>query len=222
MKTNKMMRIASILLVAVLLSLCVISGTFAKYTTSVNSQDSARVAYWGFQRTNSMDITGLFVGAYDQETGATVKSEDGADVIAPGTAGSTTFSFAYDERNGNAPEVAYTFEVKVDGTIGADIEANPNILWSLDGAEFAHETDSSSWDKLIAAIEALDGNRAGNRYEAGELPTAFGTQDNTHSISWRWVFSNSEANDTYDTSMGNAADLESVSLKITITATQID
>ena len=47
MKRNKMMRIASVLLVAVLLSTCVISGTFAKYTTSNSATDSARVAKWG-------------------------------------------------------------------------------------------------------------------------------------------------------------------------------
>ena len=216
MKKNTFMRVASALLVAVLLTTCAIAGTFAKYTTEVSSEDSARVAYWGFQRTNTMDITGLFSKAYDTTVGADV------DVIAPGTSGSTTFQFKYDETNGNAPEVAYTFEVKVDATIGASIEANPNILWSLDGVEFTHDADNSSWDKLIAAIEALDGNRDGNRYEEGELPEAFGTQDNTHSISWRWVFSNSDANDTYDTAMGNAAELESVSIKITITATQID
>ena len=44
MKTNKMMRIASVLLVAVLLTTCVISGTFAKYTTTVSATSTANVA----------------------------------------------------------------------------------------------------------------------------------------------------------------------------------
>ena len=47
MRKNKMMRAASGLLVAVLLSTCAISGTFAKYTTSTESTDNARVAVWG-------------------------------------------------------------------------------------------------------------------------------------------------------------------------------
>ena len=44
MKKNKMMRIASALLVAVILTTCAISGTFAKYVTSTPGSDSARVA----------------------------------------------------------------------------------------------------------------------------------------------------------------------------------
>ena len=49
MKTNKIMRIASGLLVAVLLSTCVISGTFAKYVSTYDGTDSARVATWAFE-----------------------------------------------------------------------------------------------------------------------------------------------------------------------------
>ena len=47
MKKNKIMRIASVLLVAVLMSTCAISGTFAKYVTEGSSDDTARVAKWG-------------------------------------------------------------------------------------------------------------------------------------------------------------------------------
>lgn len=47
MKKNKMMRIASVLLIAALLSTSVISGTFAKYVTKTSAGDSARVAKFG-------------------------------------------------------------------------------------------------------------------------------------------------------------------------------
>ena len=47
MKKNKMMRIASVLLVMTLISTCAISGTFAKYVKKVRGEDSARVAKWG-------------------------------------------------------------------------------------------------------------------------------------------------------------------------------
>ena len=42
-----MMRVASALLVAVLLSTCAISGTFAKYVTEGSGSDTARVAKFG-------------------------------------------------------------------------------------------------------------------------------------------------------------------------------
>jgi len=54
MKKNVMMRVASALLVAVLMTTCAISGTFAKYTTSKTDSDSARVAKWGV----SVDVVG--------------------------------------------------------------------------------------------------------------------------------------------------------------------
>lgn len=47
MKKNKMMRVASFLLVAVLLSTSIISGTFAKYVTADEVKDNARVAKFG-------------------------------------------------------------------------------------------------------------------------------------------------------------------------------
>ena len=46
MKKNKMMRLASGLLVAVLLTTSMISGTFAKYVTTESGSDSTRVAKW--------------------------------------------------------------------------------------------------------------------------------------------------------------------------------
>ena len=218
MKTNKMMRIASILLVAVLLSICVISGTFAKYTTSVSSDDSARVAYWGFQRTNSINIEDLFDAAYDLGTGETVKFEDGDDVIAPGTTSSATFAFAYDETNAQAPEVAYTFTVSVEGSECAQsIQDNANIQWKLDNGAWG------TWEQLLDSIKLLSGEADGSvDYMPGQLPDAFTTADNVHTVSWQWLIGDSDAANDADTAMGNAGTLAEVELVITITATQID
>ena len=99
----------------------------------------------------------------------------------------------------------------------------------MDGKEFTPVVNDegamtgSSWDQMIAAIKALSGEADGEKeYAPNTLPDAFGTADNTHTISWRWIFSNSIVNDTYDTEMGNANELADCSIKITITATQID
>ena len=154
MKKNRMMRLASILLVCVLLTTSVISGTFAKYTTSASSEDSARVANWGFERTNSMDLTDLFLSSYEN-----VNSENGDDVIAPGTSGQTSFQFAYDETNGaNGPEVAYTFSVAVESSCDPAILANENIQWALDSTN-----EWGTWDELIADITLLSGDASGSK-----------------------------------------------------------
>ena len=213
MKKNRMMRLASVLLVCVLLTTSVISGTFAKYTTTTGSEDAARVAKWGFEPV-AMDITGLFSNAYDANaTDFTVESA--VDVIAPGTQGSAQFAFAYDEANGiGAPEVDYTFTVDTTGSVCAQsIQDNASIQWKLDSGNWVR------WDDLIDAIEALDGDED---YEAGELPAAFGVNDNTHTIYWRWVFSTGNESDVKDTGMGNADELANVKLVINITATQVD
>jgi len=233
MKKNKMMRLASVLLVLVLMTTCVIGGTFAKYTTTVSSSDKARVAYWGFQSSNSMNLTGLFADTYD----GTVDSVNNDDVIAPGTSGSTTFSFAWDENVSaygspvtvTGPEVAYTFTVAVEGTIDPLIANNQNIQWKLDNGEWGN------WDAMVTAIKNLSGEADGTKeYGPNELPVAFTATDDIHTIAWQWIFDGGNAKynvennnkpldqDQYDTYMGNVNDLGDVSLQITITATQIN
>ena len=221
MKKNRMMRLAAVLLIAVLLTTSVISGTFAKYTTSASSDDTARVAYWGFQSFNSMDITGLFDKAYDN-----VKSFDEVDVIAPGTTNSKTFTFAWDESvkdGGNAigvtgPEVAYDFTVSVDGsTCDPEIANNANIQWKLDNGAWG------DWGTLLANIKALSGDPSGTKqYAPGQLPSAFTATDDVHTIAWQWVFYTDNAADVVDTALGNADELNNVTIKITINATQVD
>ena len=221
MKKNKAMRLASALLVLTLLTTCVISSTFAKYVTSANSSDSARVAKWGFQPT-TIDITDLFKTAYDKNV------QGKADVIAPGTTNSATFGFTYGGADGiTAPEVAYTFVVSTNGSsCDESIQNNTNIKWYLDKKLApATETDAEgSWNALLAAIEALDGDKS---YNPGELPDAFNaTGANEHTVGWEWLFETSgdgmSAQDTKDTEMGNATTLANVTLKITVTATQVD
>ena len=209
-KKNTFMRLAMALVLLVLVTTSAVGGTFAKYTSSVSSQDTARVAKWGFEPV-AMDITGLFSKVYD--AGAvdyTVESE--VDVIAPGTQGFAKFAFAYDEANGiDAPEVDYTFKVDTTGSnCDEKIQNNTNIQWKLDSGEWG------SWTAFITAIEALD---EGEYFKAGTLPAGFGTTDNTHTVYWQWVF---EGNDSNDTTMGNADELAEVKLVITITATQVD
>ena len=229
MKKNKMMRLASLLLVLVLMTSSIVGGTFAKYTTSVNSYDEARVAYWGFQSTNSMDITGLFKDVYDN-----VDSVDDADVIAPGTTGSATFAFAWDEEvsaygsavTATGPEVSYNFKIEVVENCDTLIKNNKNIQWKLDSGTYG------TWDKLIAEIRALSGADGGQKvYAPNTLPTAFSATDDVHTISWQWIFEGTEkyevdgkelSQDEYDTYMGNAANLDDCSITITIIATQVD
>lgn len=218
MRKNKFMRAASGLLVAVLLTTCVISGTFAKYVTSAEGSDTARVAKWGFNAPATIQLD-LFSTTPD----GNVQSGNNEKVIAPGTEGSASFDFSYAGQNDiTAPEVAYTFEVSTAGSnCGNSIQTNPNIKWALDGTD-DNSREWGTWTQLLTKIDALDGNKAGNKYEANQLPEEFkAIGNNTHTVYWKWDFEGNN-NDTTDTEMGNATNLEDVKLNITITATQVD
>ena len=222
MKKNKIMRLASALLVLTLMTTCAISSTFAKYTTSQSGKDSARVAKWGFTDTGDSQITlnNLFKDAYDKNV------QGKADVIAPGTTNSAEFKFAYNETDNGAtaPEVAYTFTVSTEGSeIDDSIKNNTNIQWKLDDGEWG------DWDTMIDDIEALAGDPSGSKtYPAGQLPDAFGTKAQKHTVAWQWVFEDTtsetakKAQDVTDTGMGNADALAEVELHIAVTATQVD
>lgn len=232
MKKNRMMRLASILLVCVLLTTSVISGTFAKYTTSDSGTDTARVAKWGFEANdNSIVLDELFVKVYD----STVNGY--ADVVAPGTSKSIPFSFVYDTTSNGivAPEVDYKFTVLAEAsstTSYAALDANPNFYWTLKGPTASEATKYQTVAELVAAINALDGTAGvdGKVWDAQNLPTDFYTNggNSTWTIGWEWLFETVNAGvvdvdqDKRDTAMGNADALDSVAITITITATQED
>ena len=115
MKKNKMMRIASVLLVAVLLSTCAISGTFAKYVTSDSGSDTARVAKWGVEISLADDL-GAFLPKYETDetgTGAYVGTHtvaclnDAEDLVAPGTKGSMSFTIIFSTLCASLSSVGY-------------------------------------------------------------------------------------------------------------------
>ena len=117
MKKNKMMRIASVLLVAVLLSTCAISGTFAKYTTTVTGTATAKVATWNVAVAGATETFtfNLFDTLKDSNTTDTETDVDtSSKIIAPGTSG----SFAINITNSSEVNAKYStvFTVKVDGT----------------------------------------------------------------------------------------------------------
>lgn len=235
MKKNRMMRLASALLVLTLLSTSVISGTFAKYTTSTTGNDKARVAYWGWDAPASLTIE-LFDENYTNVTSS--GNKDGfTNVIAPGTSKTSTFAFGYTNYENDqitAPEVAYTFKVEpiITGNYGS-LDANANFKWTLKkGDESTDKYDTVA--DLLAAIRLLSGDASGTKdYEAGNLPDAFTSNDEVYTIGWEWAFETADDADTTekdemaiqdaeDTEMGNSQTLDNVTFTITITATQKD
>ena len=227
MKKNKMMRIASVLLVAVLLTTCAISGTFAKYVTSKESTDTARVAKFGVDLAVTVD--GAFATEYDADTTATDKlgvaiaktvvasSTDSDNLVAPGTKGDLMASATI----AGTPEVAVN--VKQEATLvltGWAVEGTyycPLVI-TVDGAKF-YGMDYTSAAEFIAAVEAaLDSDV---NYEPNTDLTE------SHSVTWEWAFEGTDGKqtDVKDTALGDYAaktgDIE-ISFTYKVTVTQID
>ena len=241
MKKNRMMRLASVLLVLVLMTSSVVGGTFAKYTTEVEGTDTARVAKWGFEAESTIEIKDLFKKAYEKDDTLTwqnsVESKND-DVIAPGTENTADFSFTYDATSNNvsAPEVAYIFTVLATTTAEADdyakLDANKNFVWTLQAPGENEPDEYQTFGALLEAINALDGKTGeeGKQYAANSLPKSFygETPDGaaSYTIGWKWAFETEgqemAEQDATDTAMGNADELDKIDITITITATQID
>lgn len=199
MKKNVMMRIASVLLIAVLVTTCGISGTYAKYVSTAEGSDTARVAKWGWGNTSiSID---LFSDTY----GETVDSADDANVIAPGTSQTGTLIWA--PATGFAPEVDYELSFALTGTVPADIETELDWTLQIDNGDVQTFT---TFDNLKTALEAT--TYAGEA--SGTAPTV------NIIIGWVWTFNGGD--DAADTALGNADTLANLSVTVTMTATQVD
>ncbi|MDF9825398.1 hypothetical protein M2475_001853 [Breznakia sp. PF5-3] len=129
MKKNKSMRIASGLLVLTLITMSIISGTFAKYTTAGNGDNQARVAKWGVTIGVDKDFFGQ---NYDDKANGNTISKDAKsatvsvvsstadNVVAPGTK-NTSFN------------LGITGKPEVDGVINGEL-ASQNF--SISGEKY--------------------------------------------------------------------------------------
>lgn len=233
---NKMMRAASVLMVAVLLSTCAISGTFAKYVTSATSGDTARVAKWGITMSNNGADT--FIDNYDAGLYATPDK----NIVAPGTSGSTTY-----EVDG-APETDYeitfvgTFVEEVFLKAGTYEYTTPydttmkttianhyypikyTVAVSAANGDITGGDASATYDTLASALTAISAMKIG--YEANE------TCDLVLTLSWAWAYEGQ--NDQADTVLGDLAATNyagltdgvdynlDISYTLQMTATQVD
>lgn len=230
MKKNVMMRLASFLLVAVLISTSAISGTYAKYVTKETGSDNARVAKFGV--TVEADSFGMFEADYKTtDTTATFTGDysvsaatgDRDDLLAPGTSG----SFA-DIAITGTPEVA------VDVAIVADVKVEGN--WIVDGDFYCPVTitvgtenfcglDYDSADEFAAAIKAKIDGKSDQYAPNTDLGTHY---NNTNlDLAWAWAFegaAGSKQTDEKDTALGDKAVAEDliISIGVAITVTQID
>ena len=201
MKKQRFFMLGIITVLVAVLSLTFVSSTFAKYTSTIDGEDSARVAYWGINKDTSAEVV---IDLFDDVYANDVDSNDGDNVIAPGTSKEVNVQFIYVDTT--APEVDYELTISTAGsTISDSIKNNTNITWSV-GTQ-----TGLTWQEFLDAIEDL-----GAAYEAGSVNNV------NANLGWSWAIGTTDAEHELDTAMGNDAESLTVKLVITATATQLD
>lgn len=226
MKKNVMMRVASILLVAVLISTCVISGTYAKYVTAETGSDTARVAKWGVEIVPQNDTFGhYYLNADDNSVTSTytvdtcsVASGNGEKVVAPGTKGSMASILL-----SGTPEVdvkvTYTADLVLTGWEYEGVAKYCPLKITVGTQEYSINVGDDAAD-LEAEVEAavLAYTKS---YEAGTDLAAQGAD--ALKISWEWPYES--GHDDADTALGDQAadgNAATITLTVTCTVTQVD
>ena len=236
MKRNKLFLLGLFVVFAAVLSLSLVSSTFAKYTSSGDAADSARVAKWGV----TVQVTGddAFGEKYDNAiaaSGTKVVSVNASDdsvednVLAPGTNGTL-----------GGIIISGTPEVMVTVKLALDIELGDN--WKDEGGNFycplvfkvgsttIDSTGCADADAFEAKIEAA----VAYSLAAADADPAEGYQvaANTNlsysvSMTWEWAFETGadqaakDANNIKDTYLGTQG-LANITTSWTASVEQID
>lgn len=225
MKKNKMMRIASVLLIAVLLSTCAISGTFAKYTTFDESSDKATVAKFGvsIEAPSTMfsnsykDVATTYTAGENGDTITVQSSTEGKNVLAPGTNGTLA---ALTVTGTPEVDVKVTYSANLELT-GWEVAGTPYcpIVFTVNGTEYKIGAIIDGEDAIAnfeAAVEEAI-NDVTNTYDTNTDLSAVVSDDLT--VSWKWDYEGND--DAKDTALGDAA-AAIIELTIKTTITQVN
>ena len=227
------------MLALVLITSCFVGGTFAKYVTSGDAGDNARVAKWGVSIT-AHDTGDVFAKEYDAIAGQdnTVIAGGEYKVIAPGTKKDNAALVTLSGKPEVSVQVTYNAEhfsltgnwigdenntfycpliIKVTGKVGDAVKTETiNCVEKTSAAEV-----ETAVKNAVAACSATYGPNTDLSAVAGD-----GLK-----ISWEWPFegtANQGQTDAKDTYLGNQAatatglDIPAIHIPVTATVTQID
>lgn len=225
-KKINFLRAGALTMVLALGTTCFMSGTLAKYVTSGQGSDSARVAKFGVKITATGET---FAKSYDKgvETQTVVSAEDD-DVVAPGT-------------EGNMSAITITGKPEVAVRVSYDVTEFELTNWTTDGTDqycpIIINVNGTEYNCLEAAdIDSFEVavKNAINAYSKDYPANADLSGAAVPAVSWKWPFSTSADNDVKDTALGdraagidkdgNAITPAPATIKLTVktTVTQID
>lgn len=226
-KTSKLMRASGILLALTLITSCFVGGTFAKYFTEDDGEDTARVAKWGVK----VDVTGEgFKTTYTKDDMLTTIPNDGPAVEADGSE-SITFHYGIglsesttkNVSNVVAPGTSGNFGgVHISGTpeVAVKVETEATVVftgWNVqEDGDFYCPLTFTIGDRVINGLDYSDSSEGGATafatdieaaiegattkvYEAGTPLDDLASNDIQYSWSWPFEGGTSEVMDQDDT-----------------------
>lgn len=204
MRRNKLFILGLFFAFVAVLSLTLVSGTWAKYTSSVtDAAATAKVALWKWEAKGTNDSGefkfNLFKTISDTKNNGTLEAPDYTEndvkpgaIIAPGTKGEATITIQ------NLSEVTGSVTVTFTLTNTANIPL--------------------TFKTKVNTGEATDAVWSGNTCTITLSNLAVGSAVQTVVLSWEWPFN---GNDSTDNVLG-AAGTDTLSVKADITFTQVD
>ena len=172
MEKNKTMKMILITLLIAMIALVLVSGTYAKYTSSASGSDTARVAKWSFN-VGENDIVAKDTFTFDlfkTITDTDVVSANADKVIAPGTSGS--FDLVLENKSETSAKYGITYTVTNTASIPVQFSVNGKD-WT-DNLANVVETDTDT------KLDANNGRK-------------------TIKIQWKWAC---DGDDTTDVNLG--------------------
>ena len=196
MKENKLAKFMALVLLITLLAIILVSGTYAKYTTSASGTDTATVAKWSIKfgsediaksqtKTLSIDLFSTITNT-DGTTESNVSQTDGS-LIAPGTMGNFTLAELKNESEVNA-EYTVTYTLTNESGVPLEFTTTKDV--------------EDSWNSDLSRINVA------------KTDLNMGATVNTTPVYWRWAFDGND--DVKDTTLGTTTPTVTIKAEIKV------
>lgn len=211
-KTGKLI---AILLLVAMVSLVLLSGTYAKYTSSASGDDTAVVAKWAI-KLNGEALSDKISFDLFSESGV----YDLADLTDAELADLSTATKTIDTDVATGAKVApgtwgkVAFEVTNESDVSAEFSINVTALTTTLPLQFS--VDGSNW--VEASKITTPYNLGGEKLEVGSTTA----QTSQVSLYWKWDFEDGTTEtDEADTQLGSTG-TATCAITANMTATQVD
>lgn len=187
---NRLFKAGIITVFVALLSLTLVSGTYASYTSQKTAEDTASVAKWEWKNGDenfenaTFDLFNTTLYELDANdnvittdaNGDTEVNQDKEGMVAPGTGGYITLKIK------NLSDVDGRLEILFTETAGGEITNITNYI------EFSLTNETDSWTDDITDLD-LKYDADTTKDKSKKLEHLTGTADVT--VYWRWIFTDS-------------------------------